>query len=292
MAMSIASLVGITLPGYSITLLIWIVPIIGMMIFFIGKRLLTPEKSFALLATVVFLASIGIVLDLLFAHDFFTFNNTHAICGIKIRGIPLEEFVFYITGFWFILFFYVFCDEWFLLKYNVSDLKYARFRSRLKRKLFLHLKSLWLVPVLIVLGTLYKRIANPAGEFFPGYFAFLVMVAYVPAFLFYRITRNLVNWPAFFFSLQLTALISVIWEVTLAIPREYWGYQKGAMLGIFIKPWHDLPIEAVTVWLFSTLVILVYEFIKICYFTPIPSVPCYGLFLKVGREWRNTAKKR
>jgi hypothetical protein len=59
------------------------------------------------------------------------------------------------------------------------------------------------------------------------------------------------------------------------------------MLGVFIKPWHDLPIEAVTVWIFSTLVILVYEFLKICYFTPVPSVPGHTLLLKIGREWRN-----
>jgi hypothetical protein len=275
------------LPGYSASLLLWIVPIAAMTCFFLKRRLLTPEKSFALLITIALLASIGIVLDLLFAKNFFIFENKGAVCGISLQGIPLEEFVFYITGFWFILFFYVFCDEWFLVKYNLPDAYYARFRSRLKRKFFLHLRSLWLLPIIAMAGFLFKRIMNPAGSLIPGYFVFLGVAAYAPTFLFIRITKSFVNWRAFFFSLLLTTLISIIWEVTLALPYRYWGYQKGAMLGVFIKPWHDLPIEAVTVWIFSTLVILVYEFLKICYFTPVPSVPGHTLLLKIGREWRN-----
>jgi len=87
-----------------------------------------------------------------------------------------------------------------------------------------------------------------------------------------------------------TVLISIIWEVTLALPRGYWDYQHGAMLGIFIGVWHDLPIEAITVWIFCTLVIMFYEYVKICYFTDAPSVPGHKLLLKVGREWRKEKK--
>lgn len=276
------------IPGYSASLLIWILPIIAMTIFFIRRRLLAPEKSFALLFTITMLASAGIVLDLLFAHCFFTFNNPMAVCGFCIGHIPIEEFIFYITGFWFILFAYVFCDEWLLRKYNVADARYARYRGSLEKKLILHLKSLWVAPALIAAGTVFKRIVNPDGEFIPGYFAFLTLAAYLPMFLFYGVTKAFVNWRAFVFCMQLTLLISVIWEVTLALPQGYWGYQKGAMLGIFIRPWNGLPLEAVTVWIFSALVILVYEFIKIRYFTPLPSVPGHRLLLKVGREWRRT----
>jgi hypothetical protein len=89
-----------------------------------------------------------------------------------------------------------------------------------------------------------------------------------------------------FLCLILTVLISIIWEVTLALPRGYWGYQHGAMLGIFIGVWNGLPIEQITVWFFCTYVIFFYEFIKICYFTPLPSVPGHKLLLKIGREWR------
>jgi len=254
------------------------------MFFLINRKLLSPEKWFALFATIAILSSVGITLDLLYAHRFFIFNNPESICGILINKIPVEEFVFYITGFWFILFVYVFCDEWFLSKYNVPDEDYARYRAVLKFKFVLHLKSLWIVPVLIVIGTLLKRMINPGGDFIPGYFSFLVIVAYVPAFLFFNVTRYFVNWRSFLFSMMLTIIISITWEVTLAIPNGYWLYNKGAMLGIFIKTWHDLPIEAVTVWVFSTLIILVYEFLKICYFTPQPSVPGYRILLKMGKE--------
>lgn len=275
-----------TFPEYTISLMIWIMPICAMTAFFTARRLLSPEKWFALLVSIALLAAVGILLDLLFAHRFFTFPEPRAVLGPAIRGIPVEEFVFYITGFWFVLFLYVFCDEWYLKKYNVPDERYARYRSRLKRLVFVHLKSVWWVMGLLIAGIVYKRIANPAGAFLPGYFIFLLVAAYIPFFLFSRVTRRFVNWPAFTFCLVLTALISIIWEVTLALPRGYWGYQEGAMLGIFIPPWHRLPIEAVTVWIFCTLVILIYEFIKICYFTKIPSVPGHKALLRVGREWR------
>lgn len=273
-------------PEYTVSLCIWIVPLAVMGIFFLRKRLLTPEKTFALLATVGVLAVVGILLDLFFAGVFFTFPEPRAVLGITIRKVPVEEFVFYITGFWFILFFYVFCDEWFLRKYNVPDEKYARFRRRLRRLLFIDFKGAYWAGGLLALGVLCKRILNPEGGFIPGYFTFLLCAAYVPWILFYRVTKSFINKPAFMFSLLLTVLISIIWEVTLALPRGYWDYQHDAMLGIFIGVWSGLPIEAVTVWIFCTLVITLYEFLKICYFTAVPTVPGHALLLKVGREWR------
>jgi|WetSurMetagenome_2_1015567.scaffolds.fasta_scaffold08805_2 lycopene cyclase domain-containing protein len=273
-------------PEYSVSLLIWILPILALTLFFIKNRLLSPEKSFAMLITVAVLASVGITLDLVFAKSFFVFPNPKAILGIAVMKIPIEEFVFYITGFWFVLFVYVFCDEWYLKKYNLPDLTYARFRSKIKRKFFLHLKSVWWGLLVIAAGIVIKRALNPEGWFVPGYFIFLVVFAYVPTVLFYRITKSFVNWRAYFFSLIVTVLISIVWEVTLALPRGYWGFQKGAMLGIFIDVWNGLPIEEITIWIFCTFVILLYEFLKICYFTAVPTVPGHKLLLKIGRDWR------
>ena len=39
------------------------------------------------------------------------------------------------------------------------------------------------------------------------------------------------------------------------------------MLGVFISVWNNLPLEAVTVWIFCMLVVLLYEFLKITFFT-------------------------
>ena len=273
-------------PEYTVSLLIWIIPVFVLTVFFINKRLLSPEKSFALIVTVAVLAAAGCALDLLFAKSFFLFPNPRAVIGLKIKGIPIEEFIFYVTGFWFVVFMYVFCDEYFLLKYNVPDKKYARFRSRLKQTLFVHIKSAWHGLFLIVAALVAKRLLNPSGARVPGYFIFLAMAAYIPSALFYRVTKLFINWRAFLFSMLATVLISIIWEVTLALPRGYWNYQHGAMLGIFIGVWHDLPLEAVTVWLFCSLVIMVYEYVKICYFTALPTTPGHKLLLRVGTEWR------
>ncbi|MCX7725556.1 MAG: hypothetical protein N2053_01775, partial [Chitinispirillaceae bacterium] len=154
-----------------------------------------------------------------------------------------------------------------------------------RKMLFLNYQALVWGGGIIISGCIIKRVINPNGLLIPGYFIFLAVVAYIPMFLFYRVTRNFVNWQAFTTSLLVTVLISIIWEVTLALPRGYWGYNKGAMIGIFISVWHDLPLEAVTVWIFCSLVILVYEFLKICFFTPTYRHSfLYGFSLKMGKN--------
>ncbi len=255
------------MPEYTISLLIWILPISTIALFLRKKSLLTGNKRRALGFTIAILGTVGILLDILFARYFFLFPDKKMILGITITGIPIEEFIFYITGFWFIVYVYIFCDEWFLAKYNPPDEVYARYRSKLKRLIYIHNFSIYQALAMIILGTVFKRVFNPHGAFIPGYFIFLVFVAYIPSILFYRITKHFVNWRAFFFTLTLTMLLSIIWEVTLALPRGYWDYQHGHMLGVFIKVWHNLPLEAVTVWIFCTLVIMVYEFLKIAFFT-------------------------
>jgi len=278
------------MPEYTISLAIWIVPICVLSIFFVRKLLLTPEKMFALFITIAVSAAVGIILDLLFALTFFRFPDSHTTIGWTIRGIPVEEFVFYITGFWFIVFVYVFCDEWYLLKYNVPDHRYARYRKWVRRRFFVHKSSIVQVVLLVVLGIVVKRLLNPEPVI-PGYYTFLVIAAYMPMIFFWRITRLFVNWRGYVVTVLTTVLLSIIWEVTLALPRGYWNYQPQHMLGIFIKPWSKLPIEAVTVWVCSSLAILVYEYVKIRFFTETPSVPLYGLFLKWGREWRDNPEK-
>lgn len=270
-------------PEYTLSLLIWIIPVCGISVFLFTKRLLSPEKIAAIAVTVVVLAAIGCILDLLFAHTFFTFPNKNMVIGVMLFTIPVEEFIFYITGFWFVLLLYVFCDEFWLVRYNVPDERYVRYRSRLQRMLFVNFRGCAWGGALIVCGWIIKQLLNPAGLPVPGYFIFLVVLAYTPMILFHRVTRKFVNWRAFTVSLLTTLLISIIWEVTLAIPRGYWGYREEAMMGIFIGVWHRLPIEAVTVWIFCSLVILVYEFLKIRFFTPVPHIPAYGLLLKVGK---------
>ena len=225
-------------PEYTVSLLIWLLPELAIGIFVLKRRLLSVEKVYAFLLTVGVLAAAGCVLDLALAARFFTFPEPRAVIGWRPGGVPVEEYIFYVSGFWFILLMYIFCDEWYLKAYNPPDAAYARYRSKLKRMLHPHKGGIVWLAILISVGLLVKRILNPNGSFVPGYFFFLLFMAYAPSIMFLRVTRLFVNWRGFLVTLLITTLLSLIWEVTLALPRGYWGYQHEPMLGLFIGVWH------------------------------------------------------
>lgn len=76
--------------------------------------------------------------------------------------------------------------------------------------------------------------------------------------------RPFINWRAFSFALFLTLLISLLWEVTLGVPYQWWGYQDERMVGLFIGAWSGLPVEAVCVWIAVTyMTVIVFEVVKI-----------------------------
>jgi hypothetical protein len=253
------------MPEYTVSLLLWIVPVVAMGAFLHRRKSLGSVQRTALVINLVIFAVIGCMLDLLFADRFFIFVNPDMTLRIPIRNIPIEEFLFYIFGFWFIVLFYAFNDEYFLRKYNKDDRHYIRYASRIKNLLVLFFRP-WhlLILALVLIGlTLLKRWLNPAGALLPEYMVFLCIIAYIPFIFFWRLTRTFVNLRAFILVVVLTTLISIIWEVTLALPRGYWNYNHNYMLGLFIPFWHSLPVEAVTVWLFSSLIILCYEYSKI-----------------------------
>ena len=56
------------------------------------------------------------------------------------------------------------------------------------------------------------------------------------------------NGAALTFTLLATLCVSITWEVSLAIPGGWWGYRHEAMIGLAVKPWNNLPLEAVMVW--------------------------------------------
>jgi hypothetical protein len=58
--------------------------------------------------------------------------------------------------------------------------------------------------------------------------------------------------------------MSLLWEVTLALPYGWWEYRKNILIGLHIGAWSGLPIEAVCVWLaVSFTTVITYEVIKI-----------------------------
>lgn len=75
------------------------------------------------------LAPLGFLLDLLFGNTFFTFPNKLATLGINVPAlggpIPVEEFLFYLTGFMVVLLSYIWGDEYWVRAYNVPDYSVA-----------------------------------------------------------------------------------------------------------------------------------------------------------------------
>ena len=117
---------------------------------------------------------------------------------------------------------------------------------------------------MIAVGIGLRTILQPSLPRLPLYFTFLVLAAIIPSAALFRATRDFINWRAFSFTFFLILLVSVIWEVTLAQPYRWWEYQNDQMLGIFIKAWFGLPIEAVLVWVAVTFTtVITYEVVKI-----------------------------
>jgi len=62
----------------------------------------------------------------------------------------------------------------------------------------------------------------------------------------------------------LLLLISLLWEVTLALPYGWWEYRPRVLTGLHIGAWFGLPIEAACVWMaVSFTAVITYEVIKI-----------------------------
>jgi hypothetical protein len=99
---------------------------------------------------------------------------------------------------------------------------------------------------------------------FPGYFAFLVAGALLPAVAFFPVARRFINWRALSLTLFFMLLVSMLWEATLAVPYNWWNFQHRQMIGLFIGAWSRLPIEEVCVWIAVTYATtIVFELVKV-----------------------------
>jgi len=251
--------------GYTWSLLLFAVPLVTLAIWFLRH----PEYSFqkkAFWRTIALLVPLGVVLDVLFGHDFFTFENPQATVGISFPAVggplPIEELIFYVTGFMVTLLSYIWADEYWLSAYNVPDYKAAA--GKIRRALQFHPMSLWVGLALLVAAIAYRKLfaADPNG--FPWYFTYLTLASLIPSVGLFRTVEPLINWRALAFTFFWIVLVSLLWEATLALPYGWWGYRQEAMMGIFIGAWSGLPLEAVFVWLavtFST--VIFFEAVKI-----------------------------
>ncbi|MDQ2918669.1 MAG: hypothetical protein M3R10_02185 [Verrucomicrobiota bacterium] len=251
--------------GYTWSLSLFIIPIVGLALWFARRSDLQFPRA-AFWRTIAVLAPLGFLLDLLFGNAFFVFPNKEATLGWNIPAIggpiPIEEFVFYLTGFILTLLSYVWCDEYWMAAYNVPD--YEAAAKGIPRIVRFHFASVILGVVLIAAAIVYRKMFSGAPAGFPWYFIYLVCASFIPSAGFLKTAQSFINWRAFSFTFFLLLLISLLWEVTLALPNEWWNFRWEMTIGLHIKPWSHLPIEEPCVWMaVSFTTIIVYEVIKI-----------------------------
>jgi hypothetical protein len=249
--------------GYTFSLLLFIVPALVIGFWFVPREgVQISRKSFVI--TIALLFPLGALLDFLFAAKFFRFPNPGATLQIAAPAlggsVPVEEYVFYFTGFVFTLLLYIWLDEYWLSAYGVPATHWVR--TSFTRILRFHLASVIWAVVLIAAAIAYKwYIAREPG--FPGYFTFLVAGALLPSAALFPSALPVVNWRAFSLTLFIVLLISLLWEATLGVPYGWWGFQDAQMIGIGITAWSRLPIEEVFIWIaVSYATVIVYENVR------------------------------
>jgi len=253
--------------GYTWSLSLFVVPALVLATWFLRHpRYPTQRKAFWL--TAIPLSLLGIGLDVVLGHLFFEFPNTGATLGIDIPvvggTVPGEEFVFYVSGFVTTLLLYIWCDEHWLGAYNVPDYEAEYRQQGHTRVLRFHWPSLLIGIAAVVAAVAYKKLLSPAPEGFPGYFTFLMFVAVMPSMVLYPTALPFVNWRAVSVVFFVLVLISLLWEVTLAHPYQWWAFRPEQMIGLFIGGWTNLPVEEPLLWMVVTYTtVIVYETVKI-----------------------------
>ena len=285
--------------GYTVSLLLWIVPTVFALNWFLRQKECRIERRAYLICAVV-LTGLGCLLDVLFGLTFFTFDNHHAVVGWHFWGwipgkgfhktIPIEEIGFYLFGILAILTGYIWCSEhWFSL-YQVPDAERAQApithwigTSRGTRSpnqtaatappaknvhadsagarplVSFHWGSALWGVVLIAAAFLYKY-NGPIPEGFPGYALFLICVGIMPSIMFFDASVHFINWRAFSFTMFVVLFISLFWEGVLAVPYQWWGYQDRQMLGLMLNGLTDLPIEEPLLWTAASwATVIIYE---------------------------------
>ena len=221
------------------------------------------------------IVGLGIVLDFLLGYLTLRFpgcsepagTGPYLRCLPAVGGsIPVEELLFYAMGPVAIVLVYACADELWLSRYNPKE-------NLVDLRLIQPSPRLMMVAGGVAVAALVLWRLNGT---FPTYFLFLAAGALLPAIFLYRAIGNLTNWPAFAVTTLYVIITSLIWEVTLAIPRQWWGYEPSGMMGLTIAAWSRgdaiFPLEAAVVWLFAPLsTVLIYEFAKALTHHPRPT---------------------
>lgn len=250
--------------GYTWSLVLFVAPMAVLLTWFVRFPLALRVRR-ATYWTLILLVPIGFGLDLLLAKKLFCFDepSTHLGIEVPVLGgqVPIEEFVFYLTGFITALLLYVWADEDWLQRYNVGD--YEKVALRAVPLVRFDWRVVGWGAVVCVAAVATKRFYFEQREW-PIYFLFLAVMSILPTAGLLRCTRPVINWRALLMTCLVMLLISLVWEVTLALPYQWWGYHHEYMLGFQVKAWSGLPLEAVLVWFAVTYTtVVVFETAKL-----------------------------
>ena len=250
--------------GYTWSLVLFVAPMCVLISWF-ARRPLAPRIRRATYLTLKILVPIGFGLDILLAKTLFRFDDpsTHLQILVPVLGgtVPIEEFVFYLTGFITVLLLYIWADEDWLQRYNVSDYEEAALEAvPLVR---FNWRVVWLGVAAGTVAVLIKRVHFDQSGW-PVYFLFLLGTSVLPTAGLLRSTQPVINWRALLMTCVVMLLISLVWEVTLALPYNWWGYNIEHMIGFHVKAWSSLPLEAVLVWFAVTYTtVVIFEAVKL-----------------------------
>lgn len=271
--------------GFTVSLLLFFVPDI-ILIWWIARHPDAVAARKAFFASVASIFVTGCILDFGFARSFFTYPNRDATLGIRLPAfsftdgwqpdvLPVEEFGFYFFGGVFMVGLYVWSDlVWFgYAKPGHPRTIAEQVSARSRRLVPLHPWPLVAAAALAVAAVVGRKlfVSEPG---FPGYFIWLVVGALLPTAITYPIVKDTLNWQALSLMFVTLQLISLLWEVTVAVPYNWWNYQHQQMLGIYIGAWFGLPIESVIVWVMAGWAsALMYEWYRIVFHLSRPGLP-------------------
>jgi hypothetical protein len=143
--------------GYTVSLLLFLFPAAALL-GWLGQRRDLARQRRTCGRTLAVLVPLGFLLDLLCGNALFTFPNPAATLGIRVPAVggplPLEEFVFYLSGFGVVLLAYVWADEYWMAAYNIAD--YTAATAGMPRLIRFHWPSLAVGAGLLVVALLYK----------------------------------------------------------------------------------------------------------------------------------------
>lgn len=245
--------------GYTISLGLFLVPVTSLTVWFVRKKTALECQWQAFWIATAMVATTWSLLDIFFGNAFFTFPNHGATLQIFAPGytfgrgwtysIPIEEFVFYISGSAAILLGYIWAAESWLAKYTKTPAEFDDYVQTLPKLVTIRPRYLVRGAILFAIVLAWKKFGwheHTAG--FPSYFLFELLMVIVPAATLSDAVRPVVNQPAFVYKTLALVLTSLLWEATLALPYGWWGFHHENMMGILIRPWFNLPVEEVILW--------------------------------------------